>query len=101
VDVVSPAGIRLRLLHDRNDGHPILRGIMFGTRLKDAVEQGVLLSVKWLVGLVLVGLVSYGAITDYLTTRAKAQQGAAAFEYLQKAVTEQQKAQASSPTPTK
>lgn len=67
--------------------------IPFRRRLRLAAEAGLLLGVKLTLALAVALAVAWTGISDYLATRQKAVQGAAAFDYLQKAVAEQQKAQ--------
>ena len=61
----------------------------FRDRLRDAIESGVILGVKWAlaVGLVLIG-VSY-VLNDYGIVRQRAFNGQAAFEYLQQQAAKQ------------
>lgn len=77
----------------------------FRQRLVAAVQTAVIWTVQAIVVLVLLGGAAYGVIGDYLATRVKAQQGAVAFDYINKVLAEQQKAQAPpnapAPTPTK
>ena len=77
----------------------------FRADLAEAGKQGILLAVKWIIGMALVGFVSYGVITDYLTTRAAALradgQSKAVIEYINKGIEDQKKAQAApQPAPT-
>lgn len=66
-------------------------------RLRDAIEDGMVIGVKWAlaVGLILIG-VSY-VLNDYGIVRQRAMNGQAAFEYLQQQIAAQQKAQAPKP----
>ena len=68
----------------------------FRDRLRDAIESGVIIGVKWAlaVGLILIG-VSY-VLNDYGIVRERALNGQRAFEFLQQQVAQQQKAK---PTP--
>lgn len=64
----------------------------FRTRLRVALEEGLVLGVKYsLVTLLLVGTISF-LTKDYLQTRLMAQRGNAAFEYIEKALEVQRKA---------
>ena len=73
----------------------------FRAELGQAVRDGVLIAVKWIVGLALVAFVSYGVINDYLVTRIRANRGEAAAAYLDKVIAEQQKAQAAAGQPVR
>lgn len=77
----------------------------FKQRLVAACQTAVIWTVQAIVVLVLLGGAAYGVIGDYLATRVKAQQGAVAFDYINKVLAEQQKAQAqpgvATPAPTK
>jgi len=69
----------------------------FRADLTEAGKQGVLIAVKWIIGLALAGCVSYGVVNDYLATRTRAVRGDAAAAYIEKILAEQQKAQAKPP----
>lgn len=69
----------------------------FRAEIMQAAREGVLLSVKWVIGLAIVALASQVIIRDYLVTRTLAQRGEAAAVYIEKALAEQQKAQAQKP----
>lgn len=60
-------------------------------KLKDALEAGLLIGLKVLVALAVVLLGAGWIIGDYTSVRIGAQQGAAAFEFIQKAQQQQQK----------
>jgi hypothetical protein len=61
-------------------------------KLKQAFEEGCILAVKWSLVTLLVGGSLFLLFMDYMQVRQGALQGKASFEYIQKAIQEQQKA---------
>lgn len=64
----------------------------FLERLKGAAQEGILIGVKWAIVLGILGFVVIWAFRDYSIVRARATNGQAAFEFIQKAQAQQQKA---------
>ena len=66
-------------------------------KLLAAIETGTLWGVKLTLALAIPVLILWFLVGDYVNVRGNAVKGAAAFDYLQKAVAQQQ--QAAQPTP--
>jgi hypothetical protein len=68
--------------------------MLFRSRLRLAAESGLLTGIKITLALLVPILIIGWLMGDYATVRTQAQRGQAAFDYLNKAVAEQQKAMA-------
>ena len=66
-------------------------------RLSAALQEGLVLGVKWGVALLVVGFLILWALKDYGTVRQRALHGQEAFEFIQKV--QAQAAQAPPPAP--
>lgn len=69
-----------------------MAGMSYLTRLRDAAERGTLHGAYLTIALAIPVLVLWFLVGDYLTLRTQAQQGAAAFNYINQTIQAQQKA---------
>ena len=66
--------------------------VSFAARLRIAAEEGILMAVKLAIGLAAIILTVSYLLGDYTQTRQSAQQGKAAFDFIQQQIVAQKKA---------